>query len=274
MPSKYVHVAGVATHFLYTGPTTLPPDPPRYDRGHPLLFLHGVGGNAALWRRQLDHLGGSHAAIAVDHPAHGRSGSTEALGSIQACCAFTAEFAAAAKLPPAVVVGSCMGAAVALELAATRAELVAALVLVAVSAPLHFTPAAVDTWRNVTYGRAPQPFTTESFSPKTEFGVMRELWMEQVKTDPRVRYTDMIACNDYVEGAGRLAAITQPTLIVAGRDDGITPLEAVEAMQRGIRGARLAVLDDAGHCVATERADAFNAALDEFLAGLPRRGAA
>ena len=29
------------------------------------------------------------------------------------------------------------------------------------------------------------------------FAVIREAWMEQVKTDPRVRYCDLIACNQF-----------------------------------------------------------------------------
>src|SRR5262247_2044459 len=107
MPTKYVTVAGVATHFFYTGPTTLPPDPPRYDRALPLVFLHGAGGNAGIWRRQLDALGAAHSALALDFPAHGRSGATEGLASLEALSEFTAAFAAAVKLPPAVVVGTC-----------------------------------------------------------------------------------------------------------------------------------------------------------------------
>lgn len=272
MPTKYVNVAGVATHFFYSGPTTLPPEPPRYDRGRAILFLHGAGGNAAVWRRQLDGLGTKHSVVALDFPGHGRSGGTEGLGSIPAYCDFTASFAAAVKLPPAVVVGTCMGGAVAMELAATVPELVEAVVIVAAAAPMHFSPAAVDVWRNVTYGRAPQPFTTESFSPATDFAIMRELWMEQVKTDPRVRYTDLLACNDYSEGPARLASIRKPTLVVAGRDDGITPLEAVEAVHRGIGGSRLVVLEGAGHCAASERAEEFNAAVEDFLAALPVSG--
>ena len=39
-------------------------------------------------------------------------------------------------------------------------------------------------------GRAPQPFTTDGYSPKTikeNLDVIREGWMEQNRTDPRMR---------------------------------------------------------------------------------------
>jgi len=271
MSSKYTTVAGVATHFLYTGTTTLPPEPPRYDRGKAILLLHGAGGNAGVWRAQLQRWGSSHSILALDYPGHGRSGSTDGLGSVEAYCDFTADFATAVRLSRAVVVGTCMGGAIAIELAATHPDLVEAVVLVATAAPLHFAPAAVDAWREVTCGRAPQPFTTDGFSPKTDFAVMRELWMEQVKTDPRVRFTDMVACN-YYDGSARLTSIRQPTLIVAGRDDSLVSIEAAETLQQRINGARLVVLDDAGHHPASERAEAFGAALQEFLSQLPATG--
>lgn len=268
MPSKYVNVAGLATNLLYAGPTTLPSEPPRYDRGRPLLFLHGAGGNAGHWRRQLELLGGQHSAIAPDFPGHGRSGGTEGLASVGAYAGFTADLAAAAKVPPTVVVGACMGASVALELALAQPKQVRALVLVNAAARPHFPAATVDQWREVTYGRAPQPFTMESFSPKTDFAVMRELWMEQVKTDPRVRYHDLLACNGY-DATPRLASLRLPVLIVAGRDDALARVEALERLQQGIAGARLVVLDDAGHFAACEKAEAFAAAVEEFLASLP-----
>lgn len=267
MPAKYVPVAGVATHFLYGGPTTLPPLPPRYDHGPAVLFLHGAGGNAGLWRRQMEHFGGTHAAVAVDLPAHGRSGGTEGLGSIGACADFALAFTAAIEMPPAVVVGVCMGGAVAIEMALAAPGRVRALVLACTSARLRFATATVETWREVAQGRLPQPFTPEAFSPATDFAIMRELWMEQVKTDPRVRWTDMLACNDF-DAASRLAGIGVPVLVVAGRDSRIVPLEAAESLAAAIPGAALRVLDQAGHFAPAERAGEFNAAVGDFLAGL------
>ena len=153
----------------------------------------------------------------------------------------------------------------ALELAATHPDWVAAVAVVGTAAPLHFSAAAVDVWQNVACGRAPQPFTPDQFSPKTEFALMRELWMEQVKTDPRVRWTDMLACNAY-DGAAGLAKIAQPALVVAGSDDALAPPAAAESLQRRLPNARFVCLEDAGHCAPTERADAFNAGLEELLA--------
>jgi pimeloyl-ACP methyl ester carboxylesterase len=65
---------------------------------------------------------------------------------------------------------------------------------------------------------------------------------------------------------GRLSAIKQPTLIVWGREDGLTPLaEYGERFKREIAGSRLLVFDGCGHVPQVEKASAFNAALLEFL---------
>src|SRR5262249_23517580 len=142
-----------------------------------------------------------------------------------------------------------------------------ALVLVASAARFAIQQAQLETWKNVMLGRAQQPFTTEAFSPKTDFSVMREAWMEQVKTDPRVRYFDLVACNEF-DITARLGAIKVPTLIIAGRDDSLTPPESAEALHQGIAGSKLVTIDDAGHTVSSEKPAEFNAALKEFLTTL------
>jgi pimeloyl-ACP methyl ester carboxylesterase len=74
----------------------------------------------------------------------------------------------------------------------------------------------------VTRGRATQPFVMTLFSPKVDMTVVRECFMEQVKTDPRVRYTDMLACNG-IDFSARLAQLRCPTLVITGRDDHFAP---------------------------------------------------
>ncbi|MFI5364257.1 MAG: alpha/beta fold hydrolase, partial [Candidatus Binatia bacterium] len=190
MPTKYIHVDGTAVHYFHTGRTTLPDVIPDLSRGELLLFVHAAGSNGNTWQRQLSAFAEQHGPLAFDFPGHGRSGGTESLKSIAAYRDFLAKLMAAMQLRPAVLIGRSMGGAIAMELALAHPERVRALVLVATAARFDLPQAMLDTWQNVMLGRAQQPFTTEAFSPKTEFAVMREAWMEQVKTDPRVRYFD------------------------------------------------------------------------------------
>ena len=65
-----------------------------------------------------------------------------------------------------------------------------------------------------------------------------------------------------------LAAIDFPTLIIVGEEDTLTPVAEAEAMRDGIRGARLQVIEGAGHLSNIERPQEFNTALREFLDSL------
>jgi proline iminopeptidase len=65
----------------------------------------------------------------------------------------------------------------------------------------------------------------------------------------------------------RLAEITVPTLVIAGRDDFVFPPECQRELADGIPGARLVLIDDAGHNPHDERPAAVMAVLRPFLAG-------
>ena len=62
-----------------------------------------------------------------------------------------------------------------------------------------------------------------------------------------------------------LSNIHCPTLIVVGDQDTLTPMSFSEDMRRGIAGAELVVVPDAGHMSNMEQPDAFNLALARFL---------
>jgi 3-oxoadipate enol-lactonase len=270
MFSKYVDVGGVAANYFHTGRSTLPGSIPALAPGELLLFVHGAGSNAHTWRRQLDHFERDHSALAVDLPAHGRSGATEGLPSLNEMVRFTLAFADALKLRPFVFVGRAMGGAIGLETARSHPERLRGLVLVATPARFEIPQASLDTWHDVSRGRKTQPFATDLFSPKTDFAIMREAWMEQVKTDPRVRYTDLLACRG-ADFTARLGGVKVPTLVITGSDDRFATPEKAEEVRHAIPGARLVVVDEAGHTLSSEKPDAFNAAVEEFLAELPKR---
>jgi 3-oxoadipate enol-lactonase len=65
----------------------------------------------------------------------------------------------------------------------------------------------------------------------------------------------------------RLRDVAVPTLVVVGEDDPGTPVSAARAIHERIAGSRLLVIPEAAHFVHMEQAQAFNAAVTEFLAG-------
>jgi pimeloyl-ACP methyl ester carboxylesterase len=267
LPAKYVTIDGTAVHYLHTGPTTLPDVPPALDRGRLLVLVHAAGSNAGMWRRQVEGLGARHSVVALDFPGHGRSSGVDGCASVEAYADVLARFAAALRLRPFVLVGRSMGGAIGLVVAARHPELLAGLVVVASTAKFTLSPDGIATLHDVVRGRLPQQFTTETFCGATGMDLMREAWMEQVKTDPRVRHGDLLACQAF-DGRGLLAQIRTPTLVVAGADDGVTPVAQSEELARGISGARLEVIAQAGHQAPLEQSETFNALVERFVEGL------
>ncbi|MEA2349031.1 MAG: hypothetical protein QOG62_2818 [Thermoleophilaceae bacterium] len=107
--------------------------------GDPLLLVHGTGAYSAIWGDIPDRLAGSHRVIAYDRRGFGASQGERARHPHQ-----HAEDAAALLehlgSGPAVVVGWSGGGVIALDLAASRPDLVGSLVLIEPAVSLILAP--------------------------------------------------------------------------------------------------------------------------------------
>jgi pimeloyl-ACP methyl ester carboxylesterase len=83
---------------------------------------------------------------------------------------------------------------------------------------------------------------------------------------------DLAALKERPDSTPTLAQIEVPTLLLPGADDQIVPLSEAEAMRDGIRGARLVVVEQAGHLPGMENPGAFNEAVRGYLGGLGEGG--
>lgn len=270
MPTKYIDVKGYATYIHYHGATTLPEVIPDFSRGRKIVLIHGAGGNGHRWQRQVDGLAASNSPVAFDLPGHGRSAGVEGLATVQDYADFVVALMDALKMSSAVIAGWSMGGAIAMDLALRYPARAEALVLVATAAKFNLAQDRIDALRAVTMGRAPQSFVTDGYAQKTvkeKFDLVREGWMEQIKTDPRVRYTDILACSK-VDLRESVSKIDKPTVIFAGAEDQLIPAAEAELIKSRIRGAQLNVVADAGHMIPVEQAADFNAAIEQFVAGL------
>lgn len=73
------------------------------------------------------------------------------------------------------------------------------------------------------------------------------------------------AIMERIDSRPHLAAIRCPTLVLCGREDRLTPLDAHVEMAHGIAGAALAVIERCGHLSTLERPDEVNEALRRWL---------
>ncbi|HUO03576.1 MAG TPA: alpha/beta fold hydrolase [Candidatus Binataceae bacterium] len=270
MPTKYTDVNGCAIYYHYAGATTLPDVVPDFSRGRKIVLIHGAGSNSHTFHRQVDALSSRHSPIAPDLPGHGRTSGVDGMRSISDYADFIVAFLDKLRIGSATILGHSMGGAIAMDLALRFSNRVDGLILSSTAAKFNVAADRLEALRAVSAGRAPQSFNTDGYSQRTareNFDVVREGWMEQIKTDPRVRYTDMVAVAE-VDLRDAIAKIAKPALVLAGADDVGTTVADAELITGKIPGAKLRVFADAGHYAPRERPAEYNAAIAEFLDGL------
>jgi pimeloyl-ACP methyl ester carboxylesterase len=231
----------------------------------PVLFAHSFAGSSVQWAPQLDHVGSTRRAVAVDFHGHGRS---EALpGSTFEVANFAADIAAVADelgLERFVIAGHSLGGAAAIAYAADNAERVAGLVLVA-------TP-----------GRLPdEQVAGIQKALRQDFdGTMSGIWRRLLaEATPATRRT--------VEGENdRLPPQTASEIVRATfAFDPVPPLEAyqgprmtVSTPQEGparelhelVPGVEHETVEGTSHWIQLDQPDRFNAILDRFLERVDR----
>ncbi|CAG0943739.1 Epoxide hydrolase A [Anaerolineae bacterium] len=78
---------------------------------------------------------------------------------------------------------------------------------------------------------------------------------------------DYTACNGF-DISTRVVEIRAPALAICGTADKMTPVKYSEFLVSKISGARLALVEGAGHYVMIEKPGQVNQALVEFVKGL------
>jgi pimeloyl-ACP methyl ester carboxylesterase len=206
----------------------------------PIVFVHGLSASSRWWRAVLPLLDG-HEARLLDLPRFGRrfrpEGVTDWLaGEIE-------------SEAPVVLVGHSMGGLVCARLAAERPELVSALVLVA--------PAGAPAPRSLASYAKGLARTFLSARP----ALLRTIAEDAIRTGPEALLHGAL----FATGEGFAGEVTPPTLLVWGARDRLLPLELAADWQRAIPGARVEVIEEAGHVPMIEAPSAFAECLLQFL---------
>src|SRR5438105_3493416 len=84
--------------------------------GPPLVFVHGMCGDARVWADQVERLGGRFSCTTYDRRGHTRSVPTDAADSVELHADDLAGLIQALDLAPCVVIGSSGGARIVVDL--------------------------------------------------------------------------------------------------------------------------------------------------------------
>lgn len=231
--------------------------------GPPLVFVHGAGGSRLQWPPALRRLAGRH-TLAVDLPGHGRSPIRENPG-IDDYARGLAGWRTAVPVHRPVLVGHSMGSAIALTAALEEPTALAGLVLVGAGPRLRVNPELLEgVARPETLDAVVHQIVSWSFAPEADGRMVELARRRMIETGSAVLEDDLRAC-DAFDITSRLAEIRLPTLIIVGRTDRMTPLRLSEELQAGIAGARVEIIEAAGHMVMLEQPEAVRSLLFDFL---------
>ena len=242
--------------------------------GPVVILLHGLGADSSSWQSNITALAQKYRVIAPDQIGFGKSDKPFINYRVGTLVDFLNGLMKELKVDRAALVGNSLGGFTAAAFALAYPEKVDKLVLV--DAAGYSVPKETD------------PRTFNVLNPSTREGVKqvmsivfynKQLFANDVAVD--ALYTKKMQAGDgytvqmFIESIlrgedvldGKLDKIKQPTLLVWGREDALTPLALGERFNKDIKGSQLFILDKCGHVPQMEKAAEFNTALLKFLEG-------
>jgi pimeloyl-ACP methyl ester carboxylesterase len=237
-----------------------------------VLLIHGAGNDATAWQlqtRYLAHRGVR--AVAVDLPAHGRSGG-DPIDSIGGMADWVVRFMDAAGFDHAHVVGHSMGTFIALELASRYPDRIQSITLCATATGMPVHPELLDAAEH-DLPRAAALMAAWGHAKPAHFGVNPTpgLWMTGgaralvENGRPGVLSTDFRACMGYDRAEEAAAAVSCPATVLIGEDDKMTPAKSGRAVAAALGSPTVVELPATGHTMMTEHPDAVRRAILEAV---------
>lgn len=259
-------------------------------QGPPVVLMHGGPGLDHVSLLAFQALADRHTVVLYDHRCNGRSvGAPQTSMTLDNLTADADALRERLGFEQWAVLGHSFGGHVALEYALRYPDRVAQLVLLdtagdarwsqenapEVLAGRGYSPKTVAVARRFYSGRiAPKDFVRASMrlmpAYDHRFSILR-LIREMLEGGWRMRTRPAALTfgGRMMRGwsvMDRLAEIEAPTLVLAGRDDFLFPPESQALLAAGIPGARLRIIERAGHSPQSERPAETLAAVGDFLA--------
>jgi pimeloyl-ACP methyl ester carboxylesterase len=248
-------------------------------QGAAVVLLHAFPLERGMWRPQSAALPGGCRLLTPDLRGFGGSGGWTGPPSVEQMADDVAGLLdALAVREPVVLGGLSMGGYVALAFARRHPQRLRGLILADTRAEADNDEARANRDRLIAFAEThPARDVLEQMLPRLVSDGTRQHRSEVIEEVRRLASAQspagisgaLRAMRDRPDSRPFLGRIRVPTLVLVGSEDVLTPPTMAQTLVEGIAGARLATLPGAGHLSNLEQPAAFNAALGEFVVGLP-----
>ncbi|HEY7184517.1 MAG TPA: alpha/beta fold hydrolase [Blastocatellia bacterium] len=262
---KQVEIFGQKIYYLEAGAASNPA----------VILLHGLGGDMSQWAATVPALAGKYHVYVPDQVGFGKSDKPITNYRVAMLVEFLDVFCRKLGVQKATLVGNSLGGWTAAAFAVAHPEKVDKLVLVDAAG---YTPkrwGGPEMTREVLAGL--NPSTTEDFKRLLGLvlynkAILNDQFIETALAN-KLKRGDGYTINSFIESIlrgedfldGKVKTVKAPTLVIWGKEDGLTPLGIGKAFVEDIPGAQLVVIDNCGHVPQMEKAAEFNSALLKFL---------
>jgi len=257
--AKEITVFGQKIHYVEIG------------AGPTVILLHGLGGSSQAWQLNIGPLAEKFHVFAPDQIGFGKSDKPFVNYRIRTYVDFLDQFCKQLKIDRASLVGNSMGGWIAAAFTIAFPDRVDRLVL---EDAAGYAPPKDFDFRSL---YSLNPTTREGMKILSGKVFHNKAFSSDAAVDQSLAFRmaagDGYTINSIVESIIRgedfldetVKTIKRPTLIIWGREDGLTPLADGERFNKDIVGSKLGVIDQCGHVPNFEKASEFNAAVIKFL---------
>jgi 3-oxoadipate enol-lactonase len=255
------------------------PGPPRIavdiaGRGPLVMLMHGIGGNRTNWHDQLLPFAAHFHAVSWDARGYGESDDYEGALDFADFAHDLARVLDYFRAPRAHLVGLSMGGLIAMDFHDRYPERVATLTICDSLPGFNHLSAEQRSefvrlrQEPLLAGKEPKdiaPLVAKTLIGKSACAGSFEQLVASMSALHKQSYLKTIAASATYERSFQLEKIAVPTHVVVGDEDRLTPPEMSRQIAARIAGARLTVIEGAGHLSNIEQPGKFNRAVLDFL---------
>ncbi len=252
-PSKFIFVDGMEVHYRDEGAIS---------DSIPIVLIHGTGSSLHTFNDWTTQLKVNHRVIRMDLPAYGLTGPfINRKYTIENYVNFIDQFLASLGIKKCVLAGNSLGGNIAWNFTSKHPNKVDRLILIdasgypykSKSSPLAFKLAKIPIINSIFTFITPRFIAAASvknvYADQTKVNeqLINRYFDLTLRTGNRQAFVDKLTTKQPSSSWHKITSIKQPTLILWGAKDQLTPLEIARNFDKDLPNSMLVVFEELGH---------------------------